>query len=337
MHQNIEAFILKSEKNEVLRDKLLFELATAQAELIPAYKKLWSKRTCVAGGTLPPAVPTEAFRHLRLATFPPDKTIQTFLTSGTTSGARGKHEFRSMQRYDVAALTFGRKMLLQDRFDWTLVSFIPHPSLLKESSLSYMTGLIAKQINASHFFVGGQFQFDANSVLNVLESLRGKKILIMSTSFMLVEIMDALDECCFHFSTDSLLMQTGGFKGRVKEISRADLDARVHGMFGIPPERSIAEYGMTELSSQLYENIGPQKVLHAPPWVRVLVVDPISLEPLPLGVRGLVRIDDLANVDSIACIQTQDEGTRTEQGLILHGRAPDAMPRGCSLAVEEMR
>jgi hypothetical protein len=95
----------------------------------------------------------------------------------------------------------------------------------------------------------------------------------------------------------------------------------------------FGEYGMTELSSQLYD-AGDLRYAW-PPWVRVSVVHPETLEPMPDGERGLVRIDDLANLDSIACVQTSDVGTITHERLELAGRGSGAVPRGCSLATEE--
>jgi hypothetical protein len=140
-------------------------------------------------------------------------------------------------------------------------------------------------------------------------------------------------------------MQTGGYKGRSREVEPGELRAAVAAAFAVPASHVVAEYGMTELSSQLYEptlaaaTLGreaPHGVYSSPPWMRVDAVDPATLRPLPAGELGLARIVDLANVDSAVAIQTADRVRITPAGMELLGRAPGATPRGCSLAIEEM-
>jgi hypothetical protein len=76
-------------------------------------------------------------------------------------------------------------------------------------------------------------------------------------------------------------------------------------------------------------------VYFEPPWLRVVPVDPVTLEPVAAGEVGIARIVDLGNVDSAIAIQTQDRVRRSGAGIELLGRAPGATPRGCSLAIEE--
>jgi hypothetical protein len=115
---------------------------------------------------------------------------------------------------------------------------------------------------------------------------------------------------------------------------------------GISERQVVGEYGMTELTSQLYEATLPGSSLEAahggmpgvyfePPWLRVVPVDPATLEPVAAGDVGIARIVDLGNVDSAIAIQTQDQVRRLQGGVELLGRAPGATPRGCSLAIEE--
>ncbi len=116
-------------------------------------------------------------------------------------------------------------------------------------------------------------------------------------------------------------------------------------MLGIPAAHVVGEYGMTELSSQLYETTlaaalagreAAPGFYAPPPWVRVTAVDPATLVPMPPGEIGIARIVDLANVDSAIAIQTSDRIRVTDDGVALLGRAPGATPRGCSLALDEM-
>ncbi|NUO52349.1 MAG: acyl-protein synthetase, partial [Polyangiaceae bacterium] len=112
---------------------------------------------------------------------------------------------------------------------------------------------------------------------------------------------------------------------------------------GIAERDIVGEYGMTELSSQLYE---PRLVddppsapgtYRPPPWLRVEAADPETLAVLPRGSEGIARFVDLANVDSVSFVQTLDWVSVDERGDVrLFGRAPGAEPRGCSLALEDL-
>ena len=145
-------------------------------------------------------------------------------------------------------------------------------------------------------------------------------------------------------------MQTGGFKGRARAVAPDAMRRALTAAFGVPDPFIVAEYGMTELSSQLYEStlrdalfaaeVGPRRLL-APGWVRATPVDPESLGPVEAGTPGILRIDDLANLDSVCAVQTSDlarsvqaEGTGARAGVEVLGRAPDAVPRGCSIAAD---
>lgn len=142
-------------------------------------------------------------------------------------------------------------------------------------------------------------------------------------------------------------MFTGGFKGRSRELDEASLRAAITARFGVPDDHVVMEYGMTELSSQLWtrellDRGSPTKqgLLWIPPWLGATAMDPTSLAPLREGERGILRFDDAANLDSCVSIQTADVGVIVRdaagrRGLVLEGRDPTAVPRGCSLAIEE--
>ena len=137
-------------------------------------------------------------------------------------------------------------------------------------------------------------------------------------------------------------MQTGGFKGRSRTIEGGALRRELADALGVPAREIVGEYGMTELSSQLYA-LDPRPgeddrwIYRAPPWVRVRACHPETLAPLPVGARGIARVEDLANVESAWAVQTADEiVVHDDGGVELFGRLPGATPRGCSLAVEEL-
>jgi hypothetical protein len=142
-------------------------------------------------------------------------------------------------------------------------------------------------------------------------------------------------------------METGGFKGRTRVVERAALYAQASARLGVPVEAIVAEYGMTELSSQYYDapasraRVEP-RVKVAPPWLRPIVVGGDG-RALPHGVVGAIRHVDLANRGSVIAIDTEDLGALVDDptgsdrpGLVLLGREDGAGLRGCSLDAETL-
>ena len=158
--------------------------------------------------------------------------------------------------------------------------------------------------------------------------------MVLGTSFAFVHFLDAIGDDLFPLPPKSRVMQTGGYKGKSREVPKAELRAKLSRAFGVPERSIVAEYGMTELSSQFYERTlfdadAPPDVFAEPPWARVAPVDPDTLEPVKEGEVGIAKIVDLANVDSAVAVLTQDEVRRVEGGFALLGRAKGAPPRGC--------
>jgi hypothetical protein len=139
----------------------------------------------------------------------------------------------------------------------------------------------------------------------------------------------------FNLPAGSRAMETGGYKNRSRELPKAELHSLIDGQLGISRDRIICEYGMSELSSQAYAMAGPagqlDRCFHFPPWARAQIVSPETGREVGEGETGLIRIFDLANVFSVAAIQTEDLGIRRGDGFELVGRAQQAEPRGCSL------
>jgi hypothetical protein len=174
-----------------------------------------------------------------------------------------------------------------------------------------------------------------------LAGRRAEPLLLLATSFALGWLIDALQGACLPLPPGSVVMHTGGFKGHAQQRTAAELGAAVSRALGVPSERFIGEYGMTELSSQLYDGgfaqgAEGQSVFVEPPWLRVTAVDPVRLAPVPVGEVGLACFTDLANIDSALVVLTQDEVRRVPGGLVLLGRRRGARVRGCSLAAEAL-
>lgn len=160
-------------------------------------------------------------------------------------------------------------------------------------------------------------------------------VTLFGTAFAFVQLFDETDET-WQLPTGSVIVETGGFKGRTREIERGEFYELLAARLGISTSDIWSEYGMSEMASQFYGR-GLDGVKRGPAWVRTRAIDPETGDDAPDGTPGLLRHCDLANWNSVLAIQTQDLGTLTDDGgFVLHGRAPDADLRGCSLSVEEL-
>jgi hypothetical protein len=332
-------------------DALAVDLARHQAAHVPGYARLCAARgvdvSAIARASEAPAVPTDAFKLAPVFAYDVRDAAITFRTSGTTLGARGEHHFRDVGTYDAAALAFGRAMLARD-LDGPPCVLVLGPSDVEapDSSLAHMCALFARELARSEgpertFFVR-RGQLDVPGLRARIAELSGETpAIVLATSFALVHLLDALAGDVLPLPRGSRVMQTGGFKGKSREVDAEELRRGVSRAFAVGERAVVCEYGMTELSSQLWEatlvddGIG-HGVYVEPPWARVVPVDEVTLAPLPDGRVGIARIEDLANVDSAFAVLAPDRVRRVALGVELLGRAPNAAPRGCSIALDEM-
>lgn len=333
------------DRDDDARDALLTDILRFQAREVAPYARLVSARAVdVDGARGPsdfPALPTDVFRHVRVASHPPEEDTRVFRTSGTTSGARGEHFFRTLTLYDRAARAAAARALFAGVTRIRVVCLAPSPEEAPDSSLSYMLGRFGEWFGRD----GACFVWRDGVDVEALERALGaavdddEPVALLGTSFAFAHAEERLDETRFALPPGSRIMETGGYKGRAREISRSDMRAMLRVRYGVPATHILAEYGMTELSSQLYETslVAPHEPvrLDVPGWLRAVPVDPDSLRPVRQGEVGILRIDDAANVGSVAAIQTSDLARVVEGGIELVGRDRSAVPRGCSLMVEE--
>jgi hypothetical protein len=356
LHERARAFVDAFERGDPMPDFDAFasELARYQAEHAPGYARL-----CRARGIDPasleraediPAVPTDAFKLTRVATFDESEAKVTFHTSGTTIGARGSHSMRDPSTYEAAAVSFGRRWLARDLDRRVPVVFLgPSPQAAPDSSLGHMCATFVKAFGEPA--APGETWLVDDDILDVstfdtrvaVALAREQPMLVLATSFALVHLLDAVGDATFELPEGSRVMQTGGFKGKSREVAPEQLRAELSRIFRIDERAIVAEYGMTELSSQFYERtLFDRSARHGtyaePPWARVIPVDPESLKPVPEGEVGIAKIVDLMNVDSAVAVLTQDRVRRVSgaEGFELLGRLPGAPPRGCSIAMDEL-
>lgn len=297
-----------------------------------------------------PPVPARAFKEFSLITGNPGNVHLTFHTSGTTGGQgrRGQHHVQDPELYAASLRpTFQRHLIPEDE-PISMVSLVPTTALAPHSSLGFMVEVVMKAWGAPG---SGHFAHPHTGVLipelqGALEKLAadGKPVLLMGTAFAFVHWMDAMDARGWRISlpAGSRIMETGGFKGRSREVSREELYGGLEERLSIPSLRMVNEYGMTELLSQFYEptmvpgDPGPPRRHVGPPWLRTQILHPERLEPVGPGEPGLLCHLDLANLDSVARVLTEDLGVAFGDGFRLLGRAPGAEPRGCSLTMEAL-
>ncbi|MCB1055553.1 MAG: hypothetical protein KDD11_08585 [Acidobacteria bacterium] len=341
-------------------DELALVAFEFQYRRIDAYRRL-----CDARGATPatvrrwqdvPAVPASAFKTLPLAAAP---SRRAFRSSGTTAGPRRRsvHYQPFPQLYesavDASFPVFCLPATLTAGGTPPMLSLIPTSRQVPDSSLSFMIDrVLARWGGADSATAFGLSGVDtAAATAWAKERAAGERpVLVLATALALLQWLERLRADRLHLAlpAGSVVFETGGFKGREREVTRAELLALLEEGLAVPPERVVREYGMTELSSQFYTRSltgGDPDLFFGPPWTRVRLLEPRSLEPCAPGEPGLVAVFDLANLGSAVHVLTEDLGvaepvpstpTASSAGFRLLGRAAGAELRGCSLTAEEL-
>jgi hypothetical protein len=330
--------------DDVEFEALALALFRCQYEGGDAYRRL-----CEASGRSPdkvstwreiPAVPAGAFKEARLVCFPIDRTLRVFRTSGTSTARRGELHLDTLELYDASLLaTFGA-YICPDVERIRFLVLAPPASDAPDSSLSYMYDVAARRLGTplSRFYLGSE-GWDPEALLVDLIDLE-EPVALVGTAFAFVHLLDFLAARGLELSLPegTRVMETGGFKGRSRELSREQLHGAIAQRLGVPGWRIINQYGMCELASQFYEPSlrlrAPSRIKRVPPWVRTRVVDPATGREVAPGQVGILVHYDLANTGSVLAVQTSDAGRAVEGGFEVLGRLSGAEARGCSLAAD---
>lgn len=249
----------------------------------------------------------------------------TFTSSGTTGTETSKHHVSDLLLYQQSYMR-GFELFYGNPSDYCILALLPSYLERTGSSLIYMVeGLIKQSGNAQSGFFLNQYA----ELAQLLEKLdqQGQKCLLIGVSFALLDLAEQ-----FNFNLkNTIVMETGGMKGRRKEIVRAELHSQLCKAFGV--ENIHSEYGMTELLSQAYSD--GKGIFRCPPWMKILTGD--TTDPLSNKTSqgaGSLCIIDLANQNSCSFIQTQDVGRIFSDGSFeVQGRMDNAPIRGCNLLV----
>jgi len=328
--------------DETTWNELVCKLFATQFARIPAYQRLGRGRGTTPGTIQSwkdiPAIPQQLFKRTRLFSHPTSRPGVIYETSGTTTGHPGRQYLLDNEIYRTVSVEGARRAgLFDNRPDFFFL--VSPPSEAPHSSLSAMFDFWQKALRQT----GPRFQvhkenFDLAAFRKTLVAAikQGRPLGLCGTAFSFVHLLESWTGLPpLRLPRGSWVLETGGFKGRSREIAKADLYRQIARVFSVPDQAIWNEYGMSELSSQAYAR-GTAGLHQTPPWARVLICDPATDREVPIGRRGLVRWIDLANVDSVLAVQTLDLAERMRDGFRLIGRMARTEPRGCSLGTEDL-
>jgi hypothetical protein len=306
-------------------DSLAIEVFQFQYQHNKVYAKwcdlLNDQQSTVDG--LPPFLPISFFKSHTITTtlFEPQ---QIFESSGTTQTINSRHFVKDITIYEQSFIK-AFEQFYGNICEWCIIGLLPSYLERNNSSLVVMVDTLIKlSKHADSGFYLNEFDKLA-STLQRLERQQ-QKVLLMGVTFALLDFAENYPMQLQH----TVVMETGGMKGRRKELTREEVHAIITNGLGVKKVHS--EYGMTELLSQAYSK-GDGR-FNCPPWMKVLVrddEDPLSVKSCG---KGGLNVIDLANVYSCSFIATEDVGVVYEDGSFeVWGRLDNSDIRGCSLMV----
>ena len=310
--------------NEIALD--LFQFQALENEVYKAYIKLLGINSkSIKHYSEIPFFPVELFKtHTIIAGNKKPQLI--FSSSGTSGQSQSKHSVVDLSIYEQS-FTQSFESFYGPITDYCILALLPSYLERDGSSLIYMMNhLIKKSSHPESGFYLNEYQ-KLNDTILQLEANK-QKTLLVGVSFALLDFIESFSFNLKH----TIIMETGGMKGKRKELIRQELHEKLIQGFGV--ENIHSEYGMTELLSQAY-SLG-NGIFSCPPWMKILISDPSD----PLGrdrnrKSGRINIIDLANIFSCAFIGTQDIGkTHSNGSFEVLGRFDNSDIRGCNLLIE---
>jgi phenylacetate-coenzyme A ligase PaaK-like adenylate-forming protein len=331
IYDNLTARIFSLPKdNDAEFEKLALEIFNLQYNNNKVYKAfvdaLGIKSKNVNMLTQIPFLPIEFFKaHKVITDIIEPKTTATFTSSGTTQTGTSFHYVNDIALYEQSFtkcfnLFFGKPS------EYCVLALLPSYLERTGSSLVYMA---QKLIDDSKHPKSGFYLDNYDDLINTIVQLKQQKqkTLLLGVSYALLDLADKN----ISLSDNFIVMETGGMKGRRKEMLKEELHTTLKEKFKI--ETVTSEYGMTELLSQGYSL--QNGLFQNPPWMRILTrdtSDPFSFTPS--NKTGGINVIDLANLNSCAFIATQDLGkVHPNNTFELMGRFDNSDIRGCNLLI----
>jgi hypothetical protein len=336
----VEDFIRGSRSDSF--DALAVAIFKDQARRCPLWANLAAHRgvapdQLTVASQIPP-MPVGVFRQAEVTVAPGGSTLPggvCFHSSGTTGTETSKHHLdpESRRVYDVSLRQGYRLAMGPDRAALPVVALGRPPCDAPHSSLSHMMGCLVDDTGGAFYDVEPEGRSLA-TLKKCLES-RTTPLVVFGTAFAWVHVFDDDPDWKARLPDGSVVVETGGFKGRSREVPREQLYSWFRERLGVPDPHCVSEYGMCELTSQ-YWGFGVASRKEPPPWLQAYARDPFTGAVLPADVPGVLCHVDLANVHTAVAVRTGDWGSVDSAGRVhLHGRAPGAPIRGCSLAAEK--
>ena len=271
-----------------------------------------------------PFLPIQFFKSHQVISSTESPKI-TFSSSGTTGSITSKHIVTDLELYE-RSFRKAFELFYGDISSYTVLALLPSYLEREGSSLIYMVNdLIQKSNNPESGFYLNNLA-DLSEKLTALDA-SGQKVLLIGVSFALLDLVESEK---FNLQ-NTVIMETGGMKGRRKEVTRKELHQTLTEGFGVDLIHS--EYGMTELLSQGYSK--GNGIFETPPWMKILIrdtEDPFTI--LGCDKTGGLNVIDLANINSCSFIATQDLGkVYPDHSFEVLGRFDHSDIRGCNLMV----
>jgi len=269
--------------------------------------------------------------YLPIEFFKKEKVVSTtkipqkvFTSSGTTGSITSKHYVSDLSIYEDS-FRKGFQHFYGDITEYAVLALLPSYLEREGSSLVYMA---EKLIEDSQHPESGFYLYETEKLIDTLLALltSDKKILLLGVSFALLDLIEQHE---IRLTDHVVVMETGGMKGRRKELIREELHQKLSEGFGI--QKIHSEYGMTELLSQAYSK--GDGVFACPPWMKISVRNPKDpLSTIGYNRTGGINIIDLTNINSCSFIATQDLGKVSQDGSFqILGRFDHSDIRGCNL------
>lgn len=289
-----------------------------------------------------PAVPITAFKDLTLSCCPPEAAQRVFMTSGTTRDVKGRSYHPTLAVWDASMIPTFRARFMRGLPRIRMGILFPDEQTLQNSSLAHYLAVALREFGTPDSAVMiGETGLDMERLLAALATAEasGEPYALLGASFSFVHLLDELQRPGRRFALPpgSRVLDTGGFKGQSRELAADEFYDGLSAALGIPRSACINMYGMTELSTQFYDdgNETCPSLKSGPHWIRSRVVDPVTGRDLPEGTTGVLVHHDLAHFNCVSAILTEDAGIIEPGGFRLLGRVDGADSKGCSVAVEE--
>ncbi len=324
LERDITAFIKAGAEQPGTEEKfnelalLLFEY---QYNMNPPYQKYCAKRGVAPGqisswGEIP-AVAADAFKEVDLCTFPSEQAVRILESSGT--GDQPRRSRLHLDEMGVRLLDLSYKGSIEMCYypdgekNLHALLFVPSPDIIpSDSSIVYgaMKVIEGHHIGEPEYFINREgFDFQGLAARFKQAEDDGEPVIITGASFTYVHFFDyCLDKgFSFKLPKGSRFLDGAGYKGKSREVSRKDLLEMAQQVMGTPPEYNVNSYGMTEVQTifpdnalrNLVKGLKEPRAHLSPAWARILVVDPDTLEELPKGETGLLRIYSLGNINTV--------------------------------------